>query len=38
MLPPPSPRLRFRNWTVDDYPLAEALWCDERVTITSVAR
>jgi ribosomal-protein-alanine N-acetyltransferase len=32
MPPPDSARLRFRSWSDTDYALAEALWCDERVT------
>jgi uncharacterized protein (TIGR00369 family) len=32
LIPPPTSRLRFRNWSDADYPLAEALWCDQRVT------
>jgi [ribosomal protein S5]-alanine N-acetyltransferase len=30
--PSSSARLSFRSWTAEDYPLAEALWCDPEVT------
>lgn len=32
MFPPPSARLQFRSWTVEDASLAAALWCDAEVT------
>ena len=32
MVPSPSARLTFRNWTDEDVVLAEALWCDPEVT------